>query len=90
MMETVGIRELKQNLSRYIRRVKLGERIVITDRKKEVALLLPLGRESEDDLILKLVKNGLVFWSGKKPSGLRPRVSSRGRSVSDTVIEDRR
>ena len=90
-METVGIRELKQNLSRYIQKVKLGERIVITDRKKEVAVLLPLNMVSEEDRLLRLVQNGIAKWSGKKPSGSMPRrIPSKGKSVSDAVIEDRR
>ncbi len=89
-METVGIRELKQNLSRYIQKVKLGERIVITDRKKEVAVLLPLNMVSEDDRLLRLVQNGIANWSGKKPSSLSSRIISKGKSVSDAVIEDRR
>jgi len=33
-METVGIRELKRNLSAYLRSVKDGKKVVITDRKK--------------------------------------------------------
>ena len=89
-METVGIRELKQNLSRYIQKVKLGERIVITDRKKEVAVLLPLNMGSEDDRLLRLVQNGIASWTGKKPSGMPRRISSKGKLVSDAVIEDRR
>ncbi len=89
-METVGIRELKQNLSRYIQKVKRGERIVITDRKKEVAVLLPLKMESEDDRLLRLVQNGIANWSGKKPASLSSRIISKGKSVSDAVIEDRR
>ena len=89
-MKTVGIRELKENLSRYIQKVKLGERIVITERKKEVAVLLPLEMDSEEERMLKLVKKGTAFWSGAKPSGLRSRISNKGKSVSDAVIEDRR
>ena len=89
-METVGIRELKQNLSRYIQKVKLGERIVITDRKKEVAVLLPLNMVSEDDRLLKLVQKGIARWSGKKPRGMPRRIQLKGKSVSDAVIEDRR
>ena len=41
-METIGIRELKENLSRYMKKVKTGEKIVVTDRKKEIAVIMPL------------------------------------------------
>ena len=41
MERTVGIAELRQNLSRYLRRVEKGERLVVTDRNRPVAELGP-------------------------------------------------
>jgi prevent-host-death family protein len=41
MSNTVGIAELRQNLSKYLRRVEAGERLVVTDRNKPVAELGP-------------------------------------------------
>ena len=41
MSDTVGIAELRQNLTRYLRRVALGERLVVTDRNRPVAELGP-------------------------------------------------
>jgi len=41
MSETVGVAELRQNLSTYLRRVGEGERLVITDRNRPVAELGP-------------------------------------------------
>lgn len=38
-----GIRELKDNLSRYIRRIEAGERIAITAHGRVVAELVPPG-----------------------------------------------
>ena len=40
-MTTVGIAELRQNLSRYLRRVERGERLLVTDRNRPVAELGP-------------------------------------------------
>lgn len=40
-MERVGIREMRQNLSRYTQRAGQGESFVITDRGSEVARLVP-------------------------------------------------
>jgi prevent-host-death family protein len=48
-MTVAGIRELRQNLSRYIDRVKAGETIEVTERGKVVAALVP-RREREDEL----------------------------------------
>ncbi len=41
MSEMVGVAELRQNLSLYLRRVEKGERLVVTDRNRPVAELGP-------------------------------------------------
>src|SRR4051812_38769530 len=41
MNDRVGVGELRQNLSKYLRRVEEGERLVVTDRNKPVAQLGP-------------------------------------------------
>jgi prevent-host-death family protein len=43
-----GIRELKDNLSRYIRRTEAGERIVVTAHGRVVAELVPPGAASRN------------------------------------------
>jgi prevent-host-death family protein len=43
MTENVGVRELRQNLSRYLERVKAGEPFVVTERGRVVARLIPSG-----------------------------------------------
>jgi prevent-host-death family protein len=40
-MNTVGVAELRQNLSRFLRRVERGERLIVTDRNRPVAELGP-------------------------------------------------
>ena len=45
-MRSVGIRELRQNLSRYIDAVRDGESFVVTERGREVARLTPSGPEN--------------------------------------------
>jgi prevent-host-death family protein len=42
-MNQVGVRELRQNLSRYLVEVKAGESFIVTERGREVARLLPSG-----------------------------------------------
>ena len=41
--KTVGVRELRQNLSRYLERVKEGETLTVTEHGHEVARLVPSG-----------------------------------------------
>jgi prevent-host-death family protein len=89
-MEAVGIRKLKQNLSRYLKRVKAGERILVTDRNKEIAIILPTGKKPQDQKLLELIQRGAVHWSGGRPAGIASRIPSRGKAVSEAVLEDRR
>jgi prevent-host-death family protein len=46
-MASAGIRELKDHLSRYIRRIEAGERIAITAHGRVVAELVPPGAEAK-------------------------------------------
>ena len=57
-MEHVSIRELRQHLSRYLRRVEKGERLVVTERRRPVAILAPLPEH--DDLLAALIATGEV------------------------------
>lgn len=41
MNRSVGVAELRQNLSRYLRRVERGERLLVTDRNRPIAELGP-------------------------------------------------
>ncbi len=50
-MERIGVRELRQNASRYLRRVAEGESIEITDRGRPVAVLVPARRRGWDALV---------------------------------------
>ncbi|HXR60806.1 MAG TPA: type II toxin-antitoxin system prevent-host-death family antitoxin [Solirubrobacterales bacterium] len=52
-MDSVGVRELRQNLSKYLREVKDGETFLVTERGVEVARLSPSG--PADSPIARLV-----------------------------------
>lgn len=57
-MKTVGVGELRQNLSRYLKSVKGGERLVVTERNRPVAEIGPL-RDTES-AIEALMAEGVV------------------------------
>lgn len=57
--DRVGIRELRQDLSRYLRRVRAGERLVVTERGRPLAVLAPWA-EDGDDALDRLVAGGRV------------------------------
>lgn len=50
MTATVAVRELRQNLSRYLARVKAGEALVVTERGREVARLIPFASDAYADI----------------------------------------
>lgn len=86
-MISVGIKELKEKLSGYVDKVRHGEEIVVTDRGKEVALVIPISRERS--AIKRLAETGKAKWAGGKPAGAQG-IKVKGGSLSKTVLEDRR
>jgi prevent-host-death family protein len=89
-MTKVGVEVLKDQLGDYLRRARGGERIVITEHGRSVALLIPLEDNASAKRAWELVEAGAAEWSGGKPEGARRRPRSRGKSASAIVLEDRR
>lgn len=82
----VGVRELRNNLSRYLDKVRDGEQLVITDRGRPIARILP----AESDRTLdRLITEGLVTPAirPKRPSVPPVKASE---TVSDLVPDQRR
>lgn len=93
-MSTVGIRELKNSLTRYLRQTKQGEEIVVTERGKPIALLMPIKSAkratSLEARLAKLAAQGILTIPTRKPlRRLRP-IKISGRPLSRIIIEDRR
>jgi antitoxin (DNA-binding transcriptional repressor) of toxin-antitoxin stability system len=89
-METVGIRELKVHLSRHLKRMRSGIRLIVTERGRSIAIISPVEAPADVDWAIRLVAEGRAHWNGGKPVGaLRPARATRGRTVSDAVLEDR-
>lgn len=86
----VGARELKVRLGAYLRRVRQGQTLVVTDRGEPVAELRPIATESGMDTVLaKLEARGAVARpTTKRLPAFRP-IKSRGESAVSAVIEDR-
>ena len=62
MAERVGVRELRQNLSRWLRRVENGESFEVTERGKPIAQLTPL-RDGEG-IVARLAREGRIARVG--------------------------
>ena len=91
---TVGVRELKNRLTLYLKLVKADQEVIITERGKPIALIQPVGGagipRSLEARLAELAARGEITL----PEGpLRPRrrkFKISGRSLSELIIEDRR
>lgn len=89
-MASVGIRELKNRLSQYLKRVRAGEQLVVTERGKPIAVISPPSIIRTDQRIGAMLREGIARWGGGKPRGARRPPRIKGPSVAQAVIEDRR
>ncbi len=94
-MKTVGIRELKNHLSEYLRRVRLGESVLVTDRGEVVAEFSPPTRGADTSLpvaLLGLARRGLVTLGAPRDGGgyeSLPRQRRGGRTAAQLLDEER-
>ena len=89
-MDTVGIREIKMNLSRHLKRVRSGVRLVVTERGRSIATITPVEAPADVDWAHQLVAEGRAHWNGGKPAGATRPAIITGKTASSIVIEDRR
>jgi antitoxin (DNA-binding transcriptional repressor) of toxin-antitoxin stability system len=89
-MTTDGVRELKNRLSKFLRRVADGEWITVTDRGRPIAVLGLPGESPDAAFARELMREGLASWSGGEPRGTARRIRLHGEFISETVIEERR
>jgi prevent-host-death family protein len=84
----IGVRELRDHLSRWLDEVKDGREILITERGRPVARLVSSSAPSH---LESLIAEGLVTPPSvpRRPAGSFQRVKARG-SVSQLVAEQRR
>ena len=93
-METAAVSELKASLSKFLTKVKAGEEVLVTERGRPIAKLVPLDREKLElpGHLLALERAGLVrvgtgripddFWDLKRPR------DAKGRAV-DALLRER-
>ena len=96
-MKTVGVRDLTNRLSEYLRRVRLGESVLVTDRGEVVAELMPPGQGRPDPSVpaglQSLAKRGLLTLGAAAEMDLYPALTrkpgERRRSVAQLLDEER-
>ncbi|TVQ28488.1 MAG: type II toxin-antitoxin system prevent-host-death family antitoxin [Wenzhouxiangella sp.] len=84
------MRDLKDHLSSYVRRVSAGEEVVLTSRRRPVARILPVQEPRKEPSDEEARGLSLVHWSREKPLGGRQRPRIEEASAASTVLEDRR
>jgi prevent-host-death family protein len=84
----VGVRELRQNLSVYLRRVKQGETLEVTERGEAVAELRPrpARRKSAID---RMIEDGRITPAVSRPSDLPGPQEVPGRPLGEILAEMR-
>jgi prevent-host-death family protein len=84
-MTRVTVSKLKASLSAYLRRVKAGEEVLVSERGRPIAKLIPVtGADALPDHLAEMVRQGLArvgsrrlsraFWSLPRPKDPKGRV----------------
>ncbi len=92
-MKTVGSRELKNRLGRYLGLVRRGETIIVTDRGKAVAQIIPPSPKPPDadglNEILKQLESEGHLRLGTHPFKQFKPIQTKGKPASKMILEDR-
>ena len=93
-MSTVGVRELKNRLTRYLRETKNGGEIVVTERGHPIAIIRSIRAvrraSSVEARLGALAAGGMVTLPKRKPRKRSRPATIKGAPLSRTVLEDRR
>lgn len=82
-MSTVGVRELRQNLSRYLDRVKQGASLEVTEHGRVVARLSPAGERIPEAYEALAAEHGATLPHASLPDLIADR--SRRRTPAGTT-----
>lgn len=85
-MAEVGVRELRDHLSKYLEQVQAGDELVVTDRGRAIARVLPMSGERT---IERLIREGKVSPATTRNRSRPTPLKAKG-TVSDLVAEQRR
>lgn len=94
-MTSVAVSKLKAKLSEYLARAKAGEEVLVTERGRPVARIVPIAedRTGIDPRLLELERKGLAkIGTGRLPDDFwdRPRAKDPEGLALKYLIEERR
>ena len=85
----VGVRDLKARLSKYLRQVRQGQTVIITDHGRPVGRLSPVDQPL-DERLKSLQDAGLVAWNNQKLKPVKPAAVNRSdQQIADILVEMR-
>ena len=77
IMRSTNIADLRNRLTQYLREVRAGEEIVVRDRQRPIAKIVPFTVDDDDPEEAALVGDGLMrkgsgavrpsFWKARRP-----------------------
>lgn len=77
-MRSANIAELRNRLTQYLREVRQGEEIIVRDRQRPIAKIVPFTVDEEDAELQALIAEGLArkperplpasFWNQRRPN----------------------
>lgn len=90
-MKTASVTDLKNGLSSWLREVASGESILITDRRKAVAVLQPLEGGQVEERLARLIDQGMVAPPRRQldPSELESLPLPKAPSLRNAILEER-
>jgi len=86
-MDKVGIRELKQNASAVIRRVKAGDTVEVTERGQPVARIIPISGEGP---LQRMIAEGRATAADHDLLNFEPLSPTPGQRPLSEVLEEMR
>jgi prevent-host-death family protein len=76
-MRSTNIADLRNRLTQYLKEVRAGQEIIVRDRQRPIAKIIPFSVEDDDESDADLVAAGLMrkgtgrlppsFWKARRP-----------------------
>lgn len=89
VMKTVNIAKLKAELSKYLQKVKAGERVVVLDRNEQIAEIVPIQKAASS--VESLFQKGLLVRKQSEPKNIEvPKAPTNlSKNITDAFLQFR-
>lgn len=95
----VSVRELKNHLSQILATAREGEDVTVTSHKRVIARIVGVPGEAAEQCdgltgaqrvaLRRMLAEGAARWHGGKPKGGPGHTVIEGRTMAETILEDR-